>query len=152
MHTILAFHLPKEETEDLIQESFIKIFNSIQDYDIAKSNINTWAAVIARRLTINRINTRKINIVDQDISELYQEFYTTVEESDPSETQLILKAIQRLPAQYKEVFEMAVFHGMEHKSISERLGISTSSSRVYLTRAKKMLQQDMSKLGIQTHS
>lgn len=152
LRTVSSFHLSKVETEDLIQESFIKIFNNIKSYDSTKSQIQTWANIIAKRITLNHIQAKKIEIVDQDISELYQEFYATVEDSDPKETHLILSAIESLPNQYKEVFEMAVFQGMEHKNISERLGISASSSRVYLTRAKKILQKDMTKLGIQLHS
>ncbi len=64
------------------------------------------------------------------------------------EIQLILDSIKRLPDKYKDVFEMAVIHGMEHKKISKNLGISTSSSRVYLTRAKSLLREDMTKFGI----
>lgn len=151
LKTISVFALGKVQTEDLIQETFIKIFNNITTYDGGKSSIVTWASVIAKRTTINHIKSSKIQLVDQDISELHQEFYTTVVTSDDTQTQLIMRSIDQLPEQYRAVFEMAIFKRMEHESIGTVLGISPSSSRVYLTRAKKMLQKEMTKLGIVLH-
>ncbi len=146
--SITAHNLAKQEVEDLIQETFIKIFNHITNYDIQKSSIYTWSSIIAKRLTINFLQSKYNKTIIAGLTEVSEKFYVEIEFKDDFEIQLILDSIKRLPDMYKKVFEMAVIHGMEHKKISIQLGISPSTSRVYLTRAKTLLKNDMNRIGI----
>ncbi len=49
-------------------------------------------------------------------------------------------SVMQLPDSYRTVFNLAAIEGLEHKEIAAILGITESSSRSNLCRAKKILQ------------
>ena len=57
----------------------------------------------------------------------------------------VMKAIQALPDGYRKIFNLYVFEGWSHKEIGEALSIAETTSRSQLTRAKKLLKQQLSK-------
>jgi RNA polymerase sigma-70 factor (ECF subfamily) len=54
--------------------------------------------------------------------------------------------IQALPLGYRVVFNMYEIEGYSHKEIAEELNISTGTSKSQLSRAKKVLQNEIVKL------
>ena len=54
--------------------------------------------------------------------------------------------IQALPLGYRIVFNMYEIEGYTHKEIAEALNISTGTSKSQLSRAKKVLQNEIVKL------
>jgi RNA polymerase sigma-70 factor (ECF subfamily) len=55
--------------------------------------------------------------------------------------QEIIALLQQLPDDQQLIFNLYEVEGYSHKEIAEKLSISESSSRVYLTRAKHKLRQ-----------
>jgi RNA polymerase sigma factor (sigma-70 family) len=53
----------------------------------------------------------------------------------------IIKLINSLPVNYRYTFSLFEIEGFSHDEIALRLGITASTSRSNLTRAKKMLRQ-----------
>jgi len=52
----------------------------------------------------------------------------------------IIKLLDQLPKLHRMVFNLFEIQGYSHKEISKKLNIETSTSRVFLTRAKKKLR------------
>jgi RNA polymerase sigma-70 factor (ECF subfamily) len=52
----------------------------------------------------------------------------------------ILKLLDQLPEMHRIVFNLYEIQGFNHQEISEKLAIGESTSRVFLTRAKKKLR------------
>jgi RNA polymerase sigma-70 factor (ECF subfamily) len=124
------------EAEDCLQESFVKIFASINKYS-GSGSFEGWA----RRITINTIldylrKTKKVKFNEdvEDAAELEQE-----KESNSMEYNELIHIISQLPKNLKIVFNMYAVEGYSHKEIGEKLGITDSASRTYLTRAKEKL-------------
>ena len=59
----------------------------------------------------------------------------------------ILDLILRLPAGYRTVFNLHVIEGMEHKEIAALLGIKEGTSKSQLSKAKALLQRNLSQRG-----
>ncbi len=49
----------KEIAEDLLQETFIKIWNAAESYDSSKGRVFTWAMRIARNLSIDKVRSKE---------------------------------------------------------------------------------------------
>ena len=82
--------------------------------------------------------------VDIDDSEPMQEIdYSTVEQMSADE---LMELVAELPTGFRTVFNLFVVEGYNHKEIGEMLGITESTSRSQLTRAKKWLQKRISEL------
>lgn len=133
-------YLPK----DLMQDTFIKVFDKIHQYDETKGKFSNWISRIAINLALNSIRDRKIKIVEYDL-EIEQAPEGEPLSSDLSEER-ILSIIDKLPIGYKTVFNLFVFDGFTHQEIADRLNISVSTSKSQLHKAKKCLQLEITEI------
>ena len=131
------------EAEDIVQESFIKIFKSIETYR-GESQIDFWI----RRIVINTaLNSQR--------SKLYMFPMVDVEEINlPTDEKHILrdfhledlyKFIQDLPTGCQIIFNLYAIEGYSHKEIAEMLEISEGTSKSQYSRAKFLQQQKIQK-------
>ena len=108
-----------------------------------KGAFEAWA----KRITINVClsNIRKNNLYTVGIG--YADFIEVQEPNalDNLALEEMLKLIQELPVGYKTVFNLYVIDGFSHKEIAEELGISISTSKSQLMKAKKLLQKKTTK-------
>jgi RNA polymerase sigma-70 factor (ECF subfamily) len=99
-----------------------------------------------KRLTVNsvlgkvRSEKSKQSKVDVDQDKVDQSDYSEPVTDDP-ETNEILDMIRTLPETMRMVFTLYVIEGFSHKEIAEKIGISESSSRSSLTRAREQIQK-----------
>jgi len=132
--------------KDLLQDTFVRAFDKIHQFDLQKGNPKSWLNRIAINLALNDIRNRKIYTVElnNDI-----DLYTTDDEEDIFSPNIseeeILALIDPLPIGYKAVFNMYVIDGFSHKKIAEELNINISTSKSQLFKAKKMLQKQITK-------
>jgi len=129
-----------EDAQDLLQESFIAIFNNIE-----KCRANEIAGFKAwcRRIAINKAlgKKRKRSFTLEALSVV--SVATLPEVQSQLNVTDILKLLERLPENQRIVFNLAVLDGFVHREIAEMLKIKESSSRTILTRARQKLQQLM---------
>ncbi len=126
------------QAQDILQESFIRIFRYLKDYQ-GKGSLGAWT----RRIVVN-VALRMIQS-----SALKNEIYTDQFPDIPADTDVIadltrqelLDVLQQLPTGYRAVFNLFVIEGYSHAEIGAALGIEESTSRSQLTKAKKMLRQ-----------
>ena len=125
-----------EEAQDNLQESFLIIFDKINQFK-SSGSFEGWA----KRIVINHVlqQYRK-----QNVFEIVSEKLPAEEELDIDDTSVSLefltKIIQELPDRYRLVFNLYVLDGYSHKEISEMLGINIGTSKSNLARAKAILK------------
>lgn len=140
--TILRYvnHIP--DAEDLLQESLLKIIDSLDKFSYTnESAFYSWMKKIAVHLTLNYLRTQsKFQFVDEYplelIPDLDDESFNSLE-INPKE---LLKMISELPSGYKTVLNLYVFEQYSHKEIATTLGISESTSKTQLMKARKLLK------------
>ena len=127
----------KEDAKDILQETFIKVFANLKSFK-GEGSFEGWIRRIAVTTSIRHYENSIRKIDTRDI-ELVQE--GSVQETILSEisAQEISSVISNLPDGYRMVFNMYAIEGYSHKEIGKELGITESSSRSQLTRARKML-------------
>lgn len=127
----------KEDAKDILQETFIKVFANLKSFK-GEGSFEGWIRRIAVTTSIRHYENSIRKIDTRDI-ELVQE--GSVQETILSEisAQEISTVISNLPDGYRMVFNMYAIEGFSHKEIGAELGITESSSRSQLTRARKML-------------
>lgn len=133
----LKYSRDYQDAEDVLQDSFIIIFNKINQYK-RKGSFEGWI----KRITINvalqkyRQKTR-LEVVRSDA--VSNEVYVDVEED--IETDFLLNLVQQLPDRYRLVFNLYVLDRFSHKEIAEMLEISEGTSKSNLSRARAILQE-----------
>lgn len=140
--TSLKYCRNTEEAQDNVHDTFVVIFETIHKYR-GTGNFMGWM----QRITINQAVKKFKNKIRFDLrEEVYvpQDFEVT-----PAELEIplgdILKAIQKLPNQYRLVFNLYVLDEYSHKEIASLLGISEGTSKSNLHRAKALLKTRLTK-------
>lgn len=137
------------EAEDLLQESFIKIFSSIKDYR-GDGPLEAWLNRIIINTALTRFRKNQ-PMVSHDMEELSDAFDEDPEDDifklvTKEHCNQILRFIQELPDGYRQVFNLYVFEGMSHRDISNLLGINEITSRTQLRKARLLLRDKILRL------
>lgn len=143
---ILRYVKERADAEELVNDSFIKIFKNIhtfrhpQDVSQLQNAFKAWSAKISSRTAIDHLRSRKTYLNVDDIPEDQQ---LTTPETAVSQlnVQDIMKLLNALPDTHRIIFNMYEIEGFSHDEIAKTLDIPVSSSRVYLTRAKNKLRE-----------
>ncbi len=128
------------EAKDVLQESFIKIFNSITHYECTGS-FEGWMSKIAVNSSLMALRKNKYHFSPleplndvKSTSSLSIDIENIMDESD------ILDMLMKLPHHYRVIFNLAVIEGYKHSEIAKILEIAESTSRTKLARARKKMQ------------
>ena len=133
----------QEDVKDVLQESFIKIFNSIEQFEFrGEGSLRAWAA---RIVTNEALNFLRKNALESPISFVEQVPDTPDEDPDVDDVppEVIQRFIQQLPPGYRAVFNLYVFEDKSHQEIAQLLHIKESSSASQLHRAKEILAREI---------
>lgn len=127
------------EAEDIIQESFLKAFQKIDSF-LGDVSFGAWLKKIVVNASLDEIRKKKFDlesIENIDVLDIYNE---DDEVKDFSyEIIKVRNAIMLLPEGYRIVLSLYLLEGYDHDEIAEIVGISASTSRSQLARAKKKL-------------
>jgi len=139
-HTIVRMTADREGAKDLLQDSFIKVFNQLKHFK-NESSLGAWIKRICVNTTISQIKKdKKFQIVDIDGSE-----WADVQEPDRLNLDVskIHQCIQKLPKGCRLILNLYLFEGYIHEEIAEILSISISTSKSQYQRGKKLLKQEL---------
>ena len=143
----LRYATDKAEAEDILQESFLKIFNSIKEYAGSGSFIG-WLRKIAVNTAITHyhknlkfryhVEIEEFVSMETGVMSFEEDFFT------PDE---LYRVLNELPTGYRMVFNLYAVEGYKHKEIAEILGIDTNTSKSQYSRAKAVIREKLEKLG-----
>ena len=137
-----------EDTDDLLQDIFIKIWNALPTYR-GDSKIYTWIYRIATNEVLNYLRKQRFKAL---IS--LESISSTLEhriDEDPSFNgdrlqRELHKAIQRLPEKQRIVFNLRYFDEMKYEDISEITGTSVGALKASYHHAYNKIKSDLEKL------
>jgi len=133
-----------QQAEEAMLNGFFKVYKYLASYK-AEGSFEGWIRRIMVRESISFLRGKKqIEYPVEDVRITEQE---TIEIDTQLEVEDIQKLIDNLPEGYKMVFIMYAIEGYKHAEIAELLGISESTSKSQLFKARKVLQQQVNKLN-----
>ncbi|SHF38228.1 RNA polymerase sigma factor [Pedobacter caeni] len=137
----------KEEAQDVVQETFIKLWNNRSGFQLSTSLAGyLYTAVRNRSFDLfahHKISAVYINSLQSFLN--HNESATDHLIREKELTILIEKEISNLPPRMKEIFEMSRKEFMSHKEIADKLGLSEHTITTQIKRALRILRV---KLGI----
>lgn len=129
------------EAEDVLQDAFCDAFNNLGSFRY-ESAFGSWLKRLVINNCINHLKKRRVSLVHQEDMTMFDE----PEEEDDNdeaiqyEVSKVYKAMQQLAEGYRVVFSLYLIEGYDHAEISEVLGISESTSKSQLLRAKEKIR------------
>ena len=163
IHRYVARMIGSHEAEDLTQEIFIKVANSLETFR-NESQLSTWIYRIATNAVIDRMRksdyrqeVKKIDVSDNvniddkkaDIGKtkgLGKKVSVTEGKVIKREMNSCIRGIvDSLPEKYRIVIILSEIEGLKNKEIAEVLGISLETAKIRLHRAKNHLKNELTK-------
>jgi len=112
----------EELAQDVLQESFVKIWKKSDSYDASKAKLFTWLFRITRNTAIDKlrsVNTKSDKEIQMDVSDVYN---LGVESIRPEFID-VRENLGKLENKYQIVLEALFFHGMTQQEASDELDI-----------------------------
>ncbi len=139
-----------DQTEDIVQEAFIKAFNAMETFR-PQYSFYPWLSTIARNLTFNQLRREEKKESLDHKTEIG--FDPAAPELGPLEQVLnsegqkrFYEALKALPEQYRTVFVLRHFEDMDYSQIASQLKIPTGTVDSRLYRARKLLLEALKDL------
>jgi RNA polymerase sigma-70 factor (ECF subfamily) len=144
LNACVRYARDKDEAKDLVQEGFLRVFKNLEQYD-SKGSLEGWVRRVMVNTAINhyRKNAKDLlNFMEEEkVLRLEQQDEEASYEASLLTAEQILAMVQQLTPTYRTVFNLSVVDGYSHKEIAELMGITESTSRSNLVKARLKLQE-----------
>lgn len=133
-----------EESEDVLQKTFLKIWNNFPSYDAGKGRLYTWMLNIARNLAIDTTRSKheKIKSKIQSTSQNVYKYENNLLVNDLTHESIGLKSIlDNLKVEHREIIDMAYFEGYTQEEISKKLNMPLGSVKTRVRQAIQRLRE-----------
>lgn len=134
------------DAEELANESFMRAFTKMETFNSGdvgerfEKSFRAWLARITVNISIDFLRGQKQFVALDDVSEREMEQQSVPVSSD-LHVQDIMKLLLQLPDIQRAIFNLYEVEGYSHEEVAVMLDIPESTSRTYLTRAKKKLRK-----------
>ncbi|MBS1508220.1 MAG: RNA polymerase sigma factor [Bacteroidetes bacterium] len=130
-----------DEAKDVLQDSFISAFNSLDHYR-GDASFGAWLKRIVVNKAINIVRRRRFErIPDTETFDVKEDMEVDVLEGFPFTVEKVKHAMAQLPEGYRVVLSLYLLEGYDHAEIAEILGITESTSKSQFNRSKKKLKE-----------
>ena len=124
--------------EDVLQETFVKIWEKIGSYDAEKGKFYTWAYRIAKNTALNSLRNAEKLIQNDELS--------VIKESDVVENEMdyntLNGALSQLEPHHQQAISLVYFRGYTHREANEEMGVPLGTFKSYVRQALHMLREN----------
>lgn len=133
--------------EDLVQETFLRVWNRVQGFDADKGSIGPWLLAVARNRAIDYLRSaggRERNALELDET-THPSLYTDMEHDllTSDQARRVKQAMAKLPDSQRQVIELAYFEGLSQTEMAERMGQPLGTVKTWVRSALKHLRDEL---------
>jgi RNA polymerase sigma factor (sigma-70 family) len=134
----------REDAEDILQDSFIKIFKKISQFK-AEGSLGGWMKRVVVNTALKKYTLSRYS-KELSVEEVRENNDNSFEDA-PAFNHLtekdLLALINNLPEGYKIIFNLYAIEGYAHDEIATMLNIKAGTSRSQLVKARNLLQKEI---------
>jgi RNA polymerase sigma factor (sigma-70 family) len=142
---VISRIIPQTEVaEDLLQETFLKIWNSATSYDSGKGRLFTWMMNIARNLSIDKLRSKDFRNAgkNQDIENNVDFIDSQKEITFNADLLGIKDLVTALKPEFNSVLNMVYFKGYTHVEAAEELNLPLGTVKTRIRMAIMELRKN----------
>ena len=139
---ILKMIKDEGKAQDLLQETFMTVWDKAESYNADKGRFYTWVYRIAKNKTLNVLRKADPLIQTDDFS-----VYTDKEDATSivPEYLELNGAVTQLEGHHKEAIELVYFKGLTHKEAHTEMNVPLGTFKSYIRQALKQLRKSYAK-------
>lgn len=133
--------------EDLVQETFLRVWNRCQGFDAGRGALGGWLLAVARNGAIDYLRSaggRMRNALELEETahpSLYLDLEKEILNSDKGRR--LRKAMEKLSKNQRDAIELAYFEGLSQTEIAERMGQPLGTVKTWVRTALKHLREEL---------
>jgi len=141
----LAVGAAPHDVDDILQESFLKVWRNAARFDSGRATAMAWMSAIVRHTAIDHLRTRRQPNVELD------EALAVAAAAGPSPTEdfdyvsaepIARGVLARLPEDRRRLVALAYFEGESRASLSRRFGVPVGTIKTWLHRTILAVRKD----------
>lgn len=129
--------------EDLVQETFLRVWNRVPFFDGSKGSLGPWLLAIARNRAIDYV--RSVRSRDQH-TVAFDEGDRGLPSTDAAafdDARRVRAAMRKLVPNHMRVIELSYFEGLSQLEVAERLGQPLGTVKSWVRMALKSLREEL---------
>jgi len=139
--------------EDLVQETFLRVWNRAQGFDAERGALGPWLLAVARNRAIDYIRSSggkmARSALELDYAEqpaMFVNFEADVLSQDRARR--VRAALERLNENQRHVIELAYFEGLSQSEMAERMGQPLGTVKTWVRTALKNLREELGEKAV----
>jgi len=139
--------------EDLVQETFLRIWNRVQSFDAERGALGAWVLTVARNRAIDylrsmdgRMEASAIELDHLERPALFAKLDATALAID--RVRRLKRAFEKLTPAQRQVIELAYYEGMSQTEMAERLKQPLGTVKTWTRSALKVLRDELAEAAI----
>ena len=139
--------------EDLMQETFLRVWNRVQSFDAEKGALGAWVLAVARNRAIDHLRSvdgrMQAGAMDLDRLENPRNF-SSIDTSALSidRVRRLKSAFEKLTPHQRQVIEMAYYEGMSQTEMADRLKQPLGTVKTWTRSALQILRNELAGVAI----
>ena len=135
----------RDLAQDMLQEGFITLFTRLDSYK-GEGSFEGWARKIFVTTVLMELRRKDTLKMSEDLESVRGMKTEVTSQMQNIGYKDLMRLISELPPGFRTVFNMYAIEGSSHKDIGDMLGISETTSRTQLSRARTWLQNKIKEI------
>lgn len=134
--------------EDLVQETFLRVWNRVQSFDRTRGSLGPWVLTVARNRAIDylrsvdgRMSAGALELDRLESPVLFSDFEDGALSIDRA--RLLKAAFEKLTPTQKQVIELAYYEGLSQSEMAERMNQPLGTVKTWVRGALKALREQI---------
>ena len=133
--------------EDLVQETFLRVWNRVQGFDAEKGGLGPWLLAVARNRAIDYLRSaagrmrNASELQDTEHPALFADMEKQLFHAD--RVRRVKDALEKLTPNHRMVIELAYFEGLSQAEMAERMGQPLGTVKTWVRSALKSLRDEL---------
>ncbi|WP_342739511.1 sigma-70 family RNA polymerase sigma factor [Bradyrhizobium sp. B117] len=141
--TALAVGAPPHDIEDILQETYLKIWRNACRFDVKRAPAIAWMSAIVRNTAIDHLRVKRPPTDEFDEALSIAASEDPIDDLDYARAEPIaFGALARLPEDRRKLVALAYLEGESRASLSRRYGVPVGTIKTWLHRALLAVRKD----------
>jgi len=147
---VLIFRIVRNvgTAEDLVQETFLRVWNRVQAFDQHKGALGPWVLTVARNRAIDylrsvdgRMAQNAFELEANEHPSMFANLETEILTSD--QARRLKLAFEKLTPNQRQVIELAYYEGLTQSEMADRMNQPLGTVKTWVRGALKALRDDL---------
>jgi RNA polymerase sigma-70 factor, ECF subfamily len=139
----------REDVEDLVQETFLRVFRYLPEFE-GRSKLSTWICTVAQRVAVDELRRRQRTLPlapDEDGAAIAATDDVAQDAEQDERDALVQRALAELPEKYRLPLLHAAIDGLDYETISTMLAMPVGTVKTHVFRGKQLLRERLAALA-----